>query len=55
MTVVDFKARVFGVRGLRVINFLSFPSTTLGHTQGAMYTHAEKFVDDVLEEYFASQ
>lgn len=54
MAVVDSKARVFGVRNLRVIDSSSFPFTPPGHTQGATYAHAEKLVDDVLEDHFAS-
>lgn len=54
MAVVDSKARIFGVRGLRVIDSSSFPFTPPGHTQGVTYAHAEKLVDDVLESYFAS-
>lgn len=54
MAVVDSKARVFGVRKLRVIDSSSFPFTPPGHTQGATYAHAEKLVDDVLADYLAS-
>ncbi|KAF2168557.1 GMC oxidoreductase [Zasmidium cellare ATCC 36951] len=55
MAVVDSKAKVFGVRKLRVIDSSSFPFTPPGHTQGITYGHAEKLVDDVLDDYFASQ
>lgn len=34
MAVVDSKARVFGVRGLRVVDASSFVFTPPGHTQG---------------------
>ncbi|SMQ51093.1 unnamed protein product [Zymoseptoria tritici ST99CH_3D7] len=47
--VVDSKARVFGVRGLRVIDSSSLPFTPPGHTQGTTYAHAEKLVQDVLD------
>jgi choline dehydrogenase len=53
MAVVDSKARVFGVQRLRVIDSSSFPFTPPGHTQGVTYAHAEKLVEDVLNDYFA--
>jgi len=46
--VVDSKARVFGVQGLRVIDTSSLPFTAPGHTQGVTYAHAEKLVMDVI-------
>jgi choline dehydrogenase len=54
MAVVDSKARVFGVQRLRVIDSSSFPFTPPGHTQGVTYAHAEKLVEDVLNDYFAA-
>lgn len=36
MAVVDSTARVFGVKGLRVIDSSSFRFTPPGHTQAAM-------------------
>ncbi|KAF2125971.1 GMC oxidoreductase [Dothidotthia symphoricarpi CBS 119687] len=53
MAVVDSKGRVFGVQRLRVIDSSSFPFTPPGHTQGVTYAHAEKLVEDVLNDYFA--
>lgn len=50
-TVVDSKARVVGVSALRVIDSSSFPFTPPGHTQGTTYGHAEKLVQDVINEY----
>ncbi|KAF9700411.1 hypothetical protein EKO04_001621 [Ascochyta lentis] len=55
MAVVDSKARVFGVQRLRVIDSSSFPFTPPGHTQGVTYAHAEKLVEDVLNDYFAGE
>ncbi|CAD0114436.1 unnamed protein product [Aureobasidium uvarum] len=48
MAVVDSKARVYGVSGLRVIDSSSLPFTPPGHTQGTTYAHAEKLVQDVI-------
>jgi choline dehydrogenase len=47
--VVDSKARVFGVHGLRVIDASSLPFSAPGHTQGVTYAHAEKLVQDVID------
>jgi choline dehydrogenase len=47
--VVDSKARVFGVQGLRVIDASSLPFSAPGHTQGVTYAHAEKLVQDVID------
>jgi choline dehydrogenase len=48
--VVDSKARVLGVKGLRVIDASSMPFTAPGHTQGVVYAWAEKLVQDVINE-----
>lgn len=48
MAVVDSKAKVFGTKGLRVIDSSSFVFTPPGHTQGVTYAHAEKLVADVI-------
>ncbi|EME46862.1 hypothetical protein DOTSEDRAFT_126520 [Dothistroma septosporum NZE10] len=53
MAVVDSKGQVYGVQKLRVIDSSSFPFTPPGHTQGVTYAHAEKLVQDVLDEYLA--
>lgn len=50
-TVVDSKARVLGVQKLRVIDSSSFAFTPPGHTQGTTYGHAEKLVQDVINDY----
>ncbi|KAH4196977.1 hypothetical protein HBH42_072540 [Parastagonospora nodorum] len=47
--VVDSKARVFGVYGLRVIDASSLPFSAPGHTQGVTYAHAEKLVQDIID------
>ncbi|KAL6155555.1 hypothetical protein ACJBU6_05769 [Exserohilum turcicum] len=47
--VVDSKARVFGVKGLRVVDSSSLPFSAPGHTQGVTYAHAEKLVQDVID------
>jgi choline dehydrogenase len=46
--VVDSKARVFGVTGLRVIDTSVLPFSAPGHTQGVTYAHAEKLAQDVI-------
>jgi choline dehydrogenase len=51
MAVVDSKARVFGTKRLRVIDASSFPFTPPGHTMGVVYGHAEKLVQDILDEF----
>ncbi|KAF3044427.1 hypothetical protein E8E12_010550 [Didymella heteroderae] len=55
MAVVDSKGRVFGLQRLRVIDSSSFPFTPPGHTQGVTYAHAEKLVEDVLNDYVAAE
>jgi choline dehydrogenase len=47
--VVDSKARVFGVTGLRVIDASVLPFSAPGHTQGVTYAHAEKLAQDVID------
>lgn len=48
--VVGSKARVFGVSGLRVIDASVLPFSAPGHTQGVTYAHAEKLVQDVIDD-----
>lgn len=50
LAVVDSRARVFGVGGLRIIDSSSFRFTPPGHTQAATYGHAEKLVADVIQD-----
>ncbi|KAK4565450.1 hypothetical protein LTR86_004067 [Recurvomyces mirabilis] len=48
MTVVDSKARVIGVQGLRVVDASSFPFLPPGQPQATVYMLAEKIAEDVL-------
>jgi choline dehydrogenase len=52
--VVDSKARVFGVEGLRVVDLSAAPFTPPGHPQATVYMLAEKIADDILKEKLAS-
>jgi choline dehydrogenase len=47
--IVDTRARVYGVKGLRVVDASSFPFLLPGHMQATVYALAEKIVEDVLE------
>ncbi|KAL4902786.1 hypothetical protein BDW74DRAFT_169358 [Aspergillus multicolor] len=46
--VVDSKARVFGVNGLRVVDASAFPFLPPGHPQSTVYMLAEKIADDII-------
>ncbi|KAJ5307049.1 Glucose-methanol-choline oxidoreductase [Penicillium antarcticum] len=46
ITVVDRRARVFGVTGLRVIDASAFPILPPGHLQSTLYILAEKIAAD---------
>lgn len=48
MAVVDSKARVFGVSGLRVVDASSFAILPPGHPQSTVYALAEKIAADIL-------
>ncbi|MCJ1432986.1 hypothetical protein MMC27_002345 [Xylographa pallens] len=48
--VVDAKARVIGVTGLRVVDASSFPLLPPGHPQATIYALAEKIAADVLSD-----
>ena len=48
MAVVDSRARVFGVEGLRVVDAAAFPFLPPGHPQSTVYALAEKISEDVL-------
>ncbi|KAK0387323.1 hypothetical protein NLU13_5636 [Sarocladium strictum] len=48
MAVVDSKARVFGVEGLRVVDASAFPLLPPGHPQTTIYALAEKIAADIV-------
>lgn len=48
MAVLDSKARVYGVKGLRVVDASAFPKLIPGHPQGTVYGFAEKIANDIL-------
>lgn len=45
--VVDSRASVFGVRGLRVVDASAFPYLPRGLPQSTVYMLAEKIADDI--------
>ncbi|RDW83550.1 GMC family oxidoreductase [Aspergillus mulundensis] len=47
MAVVDTKARVYGVKGLRVVDAAAFPFLPPGHPQATVYALAEKIACDI--------
>ncbi|KAI1126139.1 putative glucose-methanol-choline oxidoreductase [Nemania abortiva] len=47
MAVLDSKARVYGVNGLRVVDAASFPLLVPGHPQSTVYALAEKIACDI--------
>lgn len=47
MAVVDSKARVYGVHGLRVVDASAFPFLPPGHPQATVYMLAEKIAEDI--------
>jgi choline dehydrogenase len=49
MAVVDSRARVIGVEGVRVVDASAFPFVLPGHPQSVVYGLAEKIADDILE------
>ncbi|KAK5660446.1 hypothetical protein OQA88_12991 [Cercophora sp. LCS_1] len=46
--VVDWRAKVFGVDGLRVVDASALPFALLGHPQAAIYALAEKIAAGIL-------
>lgn len=49
--VLDSKARVLGVQGLRVVDASSFPVLPAGHPQGTVYGFAEKIAAQILKSH----
>ena len=47
--MVDGKGRVFGVKGLRVVDASVFPVLPPGHIQSTVYAVAEKIADDIVK------
>ncbi|KAL9563845.1 hypothetical protein ACKAV7_012017 [Fusarium commune] len=50
MAVLDSKARVFGLQGIRVVDASSFPLLIPGHPTGTVYALAEKIAHDIIAE-----
>jgi choline dehydrogenase len=48
LAVVDSKARVLGVAGLRIVDASVFPRAVPGHPQATIYALAEKMASDIL-------
>jgi choline dehydrogenase-like flavoprotein len=48
MAVLNSKAQVFGVQGLRVVDASSFPILPPGHPQSTVYMLAEKIADSII-------
>jgi choline dehydrogenase-like flavoprotein len=49
MAVLDSKARVRGVKGLRVVDASAFPILPPGHPQSSVYMLAEKIADAIIK------
>ncbi|KFY17554.1 hypothetical protein V492_00582 [Pseudogymnoascus sp. VKM F-4246] len=47
MAVVDSNARVYGVKGVRVVDASAFPFLPPGHPQSTIYALAEKIADSI--------
>lgn len=50
MAVIDSQARVYGVKGLRVVDASSFPFLPPGHPQATIYALAQKIAAEILQE-----
>ncbi|RDW65983.1 alcohol oxidase-3 [Coleophoma cylindrospora] len=50
MAVVDSKAKVIGVHGLRVVDASAFPLLPPGHPQSTIYALAEKIAAEILRD-----
>ncbi|KAB5515471.1 hypothetical protein GE09DRAFT_1013087 [Coniochaeta sp. 2T2.1] len=53
--VVDDRLRVYGVKGLRVVDASIMPLQISGHLQATVYAIAEKGAEMILEDYRASK
>ncbi|KAJ9264577.1 CAZyme family AA3 [Paecilomyces variotii] len=49
LAVVDSQARVFGVKGLRVVDGSALPLLPPGHPQSTIYMLAEKIADNIIK------
>jgi len=47
-SVSDSRARVFGVKGLRVVDASAFPTSPPGHPMSSIYMFAEKIAESIL-------
>lgn len=47
--VVDSQARVYGVKGVRVVDASAFPFLPPGHPQSTVYALAEKIADNIIK------
>ena len=50
MAVVDSKARVYGVKGLRVVDASAFPFLPPGNPQSTVYALAEKIAEEIVND-----
>ena len=50
MAVVNSKGKVRGVQRLRIVDASSLPFGMPGHSQGYVYAHAEKLVQNILDD-----
>ncbi|ROT41098.1 alcohol oxidase [Sodiomyces alkalinus F11] len=47
--VIDSRARVYGVTGLRVVDASAFPNCPPGHPMASVYMYAEKIAESILD------
>lgn len=48
--VVDSKARVIGIKGVRVVDAAALPFLPPSHIQSAIYALAEKIAEEIVNE-----